>query len=172
MNEYERTVFRRSTHSVTPSHSHSRSLDLLLQNLSSIGKRQKDKLGDILHAVGKFGPFQKRLVLLTFIPSILASFIFYIDDFVFMDQKPYCNTSWILALYPNLTESEQLLLTLPRDPNGEFLTCLMFVPEVHSEKSQFHLNLNNTQPCLDGWIYPKAERRSMINEVSLMPSCL
>ncbi|XP_049622422.1 solute carrier family 22 member 14 [Suncus etruscus] len=168
MNEYEGTVFRRSTHSVSPRRSPSRSLDLLIQSLSNVGKRQKDKLGDILHAVGKFGPFQKRLVLLTFIPSIMAPFLLNVDDFVFMDQKPYCNTSWILALYPNLTESEQLLLTLPRDPNGEFLTCLMFMPQVHSEKNQFHLNLNNTQPCLDGWIYPKAERRSVINEFDLV----
>uniref|UniRef100_H0XLT1 Major facilitator superfamily (MFS) profile domain-containing protein n=1 Tax=Otolemur garnettii TaxID=30611 RepID=H0XLT1_OTOGA len=119
------------------------------------------KFADVLDAVGEFGTFQRRLVALTFIPNIVAGFFMYTDLFVFENDKPYCNTSWILAVGPNLSEAEQLNLTLPRDPSGSFLTCLMYLPVPWNLSSIIQFGLNTTEACQDGWIYPGNTKRSL-----------
>ncbi|XP_054991100.1 solute carrier family 22 member 14 [Sorex araneus] len=146
----------------------SHSLDKLIHKLNAGISKPDDKLTDILSTMGEFGPFQRRLVALSFIPSILSAFFFHADNFVFTTQQPYCNTSWFLTLYPNLTVSQLMHLTLPRDDNGDFLTCLMFIPDFISTEAISQSNINNTQPCQDGWIYPKAKRRSLVNEFDLV----
>ncbi|XP_021027921.1 solute carrier family 22 member 14 isoform X3 [Mus caroli] len=85
-----------------------------------------------------------------------------------MAQRPYCNTSWILEVGPNLTEDEQLNLTLPRASNGSFLTCLMYIPVPWDLDSIIHFGLNYTETCKFGWIYPFANTRSLINEFDLV----
>ncbi|KAJ8782642.1 hypothetical protein J1605_009961 [Eschrichtius robustus] len=128
---------------------------MLLRRLRAIEAKQDDKFATIMDAVGEFGTFQRRLVALTFIPNILSAFFLFADIFVFTPQKPYCNTSWILAVGPNLSESERLNLTLPRAPNGSFLTCLMYLPVDWDLDSIIHFGLNRTDSCQDGWIYPE-----------------
>lgn len=148
------------------------SLDMLLRRLRAIEAKQDDKVTTIVDAVGEFGTFQRRLVALTFIPNILSTFFLFADIFMFTPQKPYCNTSWILAVGPNLMESERLNLTLPRAPNGSFLTCLMYLPVDWILDSIIHFGLNRRDSCQDGWIYPEVKKRSLINEVCLVQSCL
>ncbi|XP_037382485.1 solute carrier family 22 member 14 isoform X2 [Talpa occidentalis] len=152
----------------TSKRSHFWVLEMLLQRLSSLDTKQDDKFAHILNAVGEFGTFQRRLVALTFIPISLSAFFSFVDYFVFTAQKPYCNTSWILAVGPNLSMAEQLNLTLPREPNGSFLTCLMYLPVTWSLDSIIHFGLNDTVSCQDGWIYPYAQERSLINEFDLV----
>ncbi|TKC49520.1 hypothetical protein EI555_010989 [Monodon monoceros] len=144
------------------------SLDMLLRRLRAIEAKQDDKFATIMDAVGEFGTFQWRLVALTFIPNILSTFFLFADIFMFTPQKPYCNTSWILAVGPNLTESERLNLTLPRAPNGSFLTCLMYLPVDWILDSIIHFGLNRRDSCQDGWIYPEVKKRSLINEFDLV----
>ncbi|KAB0390537.1 hypothetical protein E2I00_017556 [Balaenoptera physalus] len=144
------------------------SLDMLLRRLRAIEAKQDDKFATIMDAVGEFGTFQRRLVALTFIPNILSAFFLFADIFVFTPQKPYCNSSWILAVGPNLSESERLNLTLPRAPNGSFLTCLMYLPVDWDLDSIVHFGLNRTDSCQDGWIYPEVKKRSLINEFDLV----
>ncbi|XP_054935856.1 solute carrier family 22 member 14 [Physeter macrocephalus] len=144
------------------------SLDVLLCRLRAIEAKQDDKFATIMDAVGEFGTFQRRLVALTFVPNILSAFFLSADIFMFTPQKPYCNTSWILAVGPNLTESERLNLTLPRAPNGSFLTCLMYLPVDWDLDSIIHFGLNHTDSCQDGWIYPEVKKRSLINEFDLV----
>ncbi|KAM9075119.1 solute carrier family 22 member 14 [Megaptera novaeangliae] len=144
------------------------SLDMMLRRLRAIEAKQDDKFATIMDAVGEFGTFQRRLVALTFIPNILSAFFLFADIFVFTPQKPYCNTSWILAVGPNLSESERLNLTLPRAPNGSFLTCLMYLPVDWDLDSIINFGLNRTDSCQDGWIYPEVKKRSLINEFDLV----
>ncbi|XP_004676690.1 PREDICTED: solute carrier family 22 member 14 [Condylura cristata] len=158
---------RRLSHE-TSGHFPTWSLETLLQRLRSLNTKQDDKLAHILDVVGEFGTFQRRLVALTFIPISLSAFFIFVDHFVFTAQKPYCNTSWILAVGPNLSEAEQLNLTLPREPNGSFLTCLMYLPVNWNLDSIIHFGLNDTVSCQDGWIYPDAQERSLINEFDLV----
>lgn len=132
--------------------------------------RKDVKFGDILRAVGEFGKFQRRLVALTFLPGILLAFV-YAEHFVFTDQEHYCNTSWILAVAPNLSEAERLNLTLPRAPNGSLLTCLMYLPVPWNLESVIQFGLNHTTTCQKGWIYPNSKTRSLINEVGFILSC-
>ncbi|XP_010628009.1 solute carrier family 22 member 14 isoform X2 [Fukomys damarensis] len=130
--------------------------------------KSKDvKFANILHAVGEFGKFQRRLVALTFIPGILLAFV-HAEHLVFTDQEHYCNTSWILAVGPNLSESEQLNLTLPRAPSGGFQMCLMYLPVPWDLGSIIQFGLNHTATCQHGWIYPKAKTRSLISEFDLV----
>ncbi|XP_049726645.1 solute carrier family 22 member 14 [Elephas maximus indicus] len=149
--------------------SRSRSMEMLLNRLRAIkSKEEEDKLASILDAVGEFGPFQRRLVALTFIPNILAAFFMFADSLVFTAQKAYCNTSWILAMYPNLSEAEQMNLTLPRESNGSFLTCLMYSPVDWNLDSIIQFGLNRTEMCQDGWIYPKSKKRMLTDEFDLV----
>ncbi|XP_033067951.1 solute carrier family 22 member 14 isoform X6 [Trachypithecus francoisi] len=150
-------------------HPHSWSLEMLLRRLRADHTKQDDKFANLLDAVGEFGTFQQRLVALTFIPSIMSAFFMFADYFVFTAQKPYCNTSWILAVGPNLSEAEQLNLTIPRAPNGSFLMCLMYLPVPWNLDSIIHFGLNDTDKCRDGWIYPDAKKRSLINEDRPLP---
>nr|XP_048280033.1 solute carrier family 22 member 14 isoform X2 [Myodes glareolus] len=159
----------RSTHQhETSLPSHSWSLEMLLRRLRAIEVKRDDKLASVLDAVGEFGTFQWRLVALTFIPYVLLSFFMFSDSFVLTSQRPYCNTSWILKVGPNLSVAEQLNLTLPRAPNGSFLTCLMYIPVPWDLDSIVHFGLNYTETCRYGWIYPYAKRRSLINEFDLV----
>ncbi|XP_049997601.1 solute carrier family 22 member 14 isoform X2 [Alexandromys fortis] len=148
--------------------SHSWSLDMLLRKLKAIELKRDDKLASVLDAVGEFGTFQWRLVALTLIPYGLLSFFMFSDSFVLTAQKPYCNTSWILKVGPNLSVAEQMNLTLPRAPDGSFQTCLMYIPVLWDLDSIIHFGLNYTETCRYGWIYPYAEKRSLINEFDLV----
>ena len=145
---------------------------MLLRRFRAVHTKQDDKFANLLDAVGEFGTFQQRLVALTFIPSIMSAFFMFADHFVFTAQKPYCNTSWILAVGPHLSEAEQLNLTIPQAPNGSFLTCLMYLPVPWNLDSIIQFGLNDTDTCQDGWIYPDAKKRSLINEVCLVLGCL
>ncbi|XP_054336363.1 solute carrier family 22 member 14 isoform X3 [Pongo pygmaeus] len=149
-------------------HPHSWSLEMLLRRLRAVHTKQNDKFANLLDAVGEFGTFQQRLVALTFIPSIMSAFFMFADHFVFTAQKPYCNTSWILAVGPHLSEAEQLNLTIPQAPNGSFLTCLMYLPVPWNLDSIIQFGLNDTDTCQDGWIYPDAKKRSLTNEFDLV----
>ncbi|XP_021522274.2 solute carrier family 22 member 14 [Aotus nancymaae] len=146
-------------------HPYSRSLKMLLRRLRVVTTKQDDKFANLLVVVGEFGTFQWRLVALAFIPSILFMFA---DHFVFMTQKPYCNTSWILAVDPHLSRAEQLNLTIPRAPDCSFLTFLMYLPVPWNLDSIIHFGLNDTDTCQNGWIYPDAKKRSLINEFDLV----
>ncbi|XP_042137971.1 solute carrier family 22 member 14 [Peromyscus maniculatus bairdii] len=148
--------------------SHSWSLEMLLRRLKALDGRREDKLTSVIDTLGEFGTFQWRLVALTFIPSMLSSFFMLSDNFMLTAQRPYCNTSWILAVGPNLSVAEQLNLTLPRAPNGSFLTCLMYIPVSWDLDSIIHFGLNYTETCKYGWIYPYADKRSLINEFDLV----
>ncbi|XP_052045435.1 solute carrier family 22 member 14 [Apodemus sylvaticus] len=148
--------------------SHNWSLEMLLRKLKAIDARKDDKFASVLGAIGEFGTFQWRLVALTFIPSILSTFFMFSHHFLLTAQRPYCNTSWILEVGPNLTEDEQLNLTLPRASNGSYLTCLMYIPVPWDLDSIIHFGLNYTETCKFGWIYPFARTRSLVNEFDLV----
>ncbi|KAI5166339.1 Solute Carrier Family 22 Member 14 [Manis pentadactyla] len=102
-------------------------------------------------------------------PGLWTAFFFmFADVLVFTAQKPYCNTSWILAVGPNLSVATQLNLTLPRDPNGSFLTCLMYLPVDWNLDRIIQFGLNYTNSHQDGWIYPETKKRSLVNEFDLV----
>uniref|UniRef100_A0A672TSC1 Major facilitator superfamily (MFS) profile domain-containing protein n=1 Tax=Strigops habroptila TaxID=2489341 RepID=A0A672TSC1_STRHB len=111
-------------------------------------------VGEILKTVGEFGPFQKWLVLFTLLPCFTLSFHQFCQLFMVPDEPHHCNTSWIRAIGPNLTEEEQLNLTLPRDANGEYEQCSMYSPVDWDLDSIVAYGLNATEKCSSGWVYP------------------
>ncbi|KAK2492679.1 hypothetical protein MC885_003848 [Smutsia gigantea] len=138
---------------------------MLLCRLRATEAEQDDKFTNILDVVGELGAFQRRLVALTFIPIVLSAFFMFADVFVFTAQKPYCNTSWILAVGRNLSAAAQLNLTLPRDPNGSFLTCLVYLPVDWDLDHIIQFGLNYTDSCQDGWVYPETKKQSLFDLV-------
>ncbi|XP_071416864.1 solute carrier family 22 member 14-like isoform X3 [Pithys albifrons albifrons] len=125
-------------------------------------------VGEILKAIGDFGPFQKCLVLLTLIPCLSVAFHQFCQLFMVVNVPHHCDTSWILTVGPNLTQEEQLNLTLPRDANGEYEQCSMYSPVDWDLDSIVEYGLNSTQKCSSGWVYPSAEPPSLLTEFDLV----
>ncbi|XP_056193748.1 solute carrier family 22 member 13-like isoform X1 [Falco biarmicus] len=124
--------------------------------------------GDILKAVGEFGLFQKWLVLLTLFPCLSVAFHQFCQLFMVPHMPYHCDTSWILAIGPNLTEEEQLNLTLPRDANGAYEQCSMYSPVDWDLGSIVAYGLNATEKCSSGWVYPSAPPPSLLTEFDLV----
>ncbi|NWS44085.1 S22AD protein, partial [Probosciger aterrimus] len=125
-------------------------------------------VGQILKAVGDFGPFQKWLVLLSLLPCFTLSFHQFCQLFMVPHEPHHCNTSWIRAIGPNLTEEEQLNLTLPRNVDGAYEQCSMYSPVNWDLDSIVAYGLNTTEKCISGWVYPSAQAPSLLTEFDLV----
>ncbi|XP_030368675.1 solute carrier family 22 member 13-like isoform X3 [Strigops habroptila] len=126
------------------------------------------EFGDLISAVGEFGLYQKLLVLLISLPLLLNPFQMIGQVFMVLDEPHHCNTSWIRAVGPNLTEEEQLNLTLPRDADGEYEQCSMYSPVDWDLDSIVAYGLNATEKCSSGWVYPSAQAPSLLTEFDLV----
>eukprot|EP00075_Anas_platyrhynchos_P016916 XP_027306169.1 solute carrier family 22 member 13 [Anas platyrhynchos] len=125
-------------------------------------------IGEILKAVGDLGTFQKRLVLFSMLPCLSLAFHQFCQLFMVPDLPHYCNTSWIRAVGPNLTEEEQLNLTLLRDADGAYEQCSMYSPVDWDLGSIVAYGLNATEKCSSGWVYPSAQQPSLLTEFDLV----
>ncbi|KFM05268.1 Solute carrier family 22 member 13, partial [Aptenodytes forsteri] len=125
-------------------------------------------IGEILKAVGDFGLFQKWLVLLTLFPCLGVAFHQFCQLFMVPHVPHHCDTSWIRAVGPNLTEEEQLNLTLPRDADGVYEQRSMYSPVDWDLVSIVAYGLNSTEKCSNGWVYPSAQPPSLLTEFDLV----
>ncbi|NXC35624.1 S22AD protein, partial [Campylorhamphus procurvoides] len=125
-------------------------------------------VGEILKAIGDFGSFQKCLVLLTLVPCLSVAFHQFCQLFMVSYVPHHCDTSWIRDVGPNLTQEEQLNLTLPRGADGEYEQCSMYSPVDWDLDSIVAYGLNTTQKCSNGWVYPSSEPPSLLTEFDLV----
>ncbi|KAM8810460.1 solute carrier family 22 member 13-like [Eudromia elegans] len=125
-------------------------------------------VGELLKAAGGFGPFQKWLLVLTSLPCFSLSFHQFCQLFMVSDVPHYCNTSWIRAVGPNLTEDEQLNLTVPRDASGAYEQCSMYSPVERDLASIVAYGLNATQKCSSGWVYPVDHDETLVTQFDLV----
>ncbi|XP_068261427.1 solute carrier family 22 member 13-like [Nyctibius grandis] len=125
-------------------------------------------VGEILKAVGDFGPFQQWLVLITLFPCLSVAFHQFCQLFMVAHVPHHCDTSWIRNISPNLTEEEQLNLTLPRDADGEYEQCSMYSPVDWDLSSIVAYGLNATEKCSSGWVYPSGQPPSLLTEFDLV----
>ncbi|NXR10953.1 S22AD protein, partial [Semnornis frantzii] len=125
-------------------------------------------IGEILKVLGDFGPFQKWLVLFTVLPCLSVAFHQFCQLFMVSYVPHHCDTSWIRAVGPNLTEEEQLNLTLPRDAAGAYKQCSMYSPVDWDLDSIRTYGLNATEKCRSGWVYPPGQPPSLLTEYDLV----
>uniref|UniRef100_A0A8C3M9V4 Uncharacterized protein n=1 Tax=Geospiza parvula TaxID=87175 RepID=A0A8C3M9V4_GEOPR len=126
------------------------------------------EFGDLLRALGEFGLYQKLLILLLSLPLLLNPFQMVGQVFMVVEVPHHCDTSWIRAVGPNLTQEEQLNLTLPRGPDGHFEQCSMFSPVDWDLDSILAYGLNHTEKCSSGWVYPSEQPPSLLTEFDLV----
>lgn len=125
------------------------------------------EFGDLITAVGECGLYQKLLILLLSLPLLLNPFQMVGQVFLVVEVPYHCNTSWIRTVGPNLTEEEQLNLTLPRGADGEFEQCSMYSPVDWDLDSIAAYGLNDTEKCINGWVYPSEQPPSLLTEVCI-----
>ncbi|XP_062423632.1 solute carrier family 22 member 13-like [Rhea pennata] len=125
-------------------------------------------IGELLKAAGDFGPFQKWLVVLTSLPCLSLSFHQFGQLFMVPYVPHHCDTSWIQAVNPNLTEDEQMNLTIPRDANGAYEQCSMYSPVDWDFDSIVAYGLNATQKCSGGWVYPADHEVTLVTQFDLV----
>ncbi|KAL2307154.1 hypothetical protein Nmel_000102 [Mimus melanotis] len=122
------------------------------------------EFGDLLRALGECGRYQKLLILLLSLPLLFNPFQMVGQVFMVVEVPYHCDTSWIRGVGPNLTEEEQLNLTLPRGTDGQFEQCSMYSPVDWDLASILAYGLNDTEKCSNGWVYPSGQPPSLLTE--------
>ncbi|XP_008939798.1 PREDICTED: solute carrier family 22 member 13-like, partial [Merops nubicus] len=126
------------------------------------------EFGDFISVLGDFGRYQKLLVLIISLPQLLIPFQMIGQVFMVVEVPHHCDTGWIRAVGPNLTEEEQLNLTLPRGADGAYEQCSRYCPVDWDLGSIAAYGLNATEGCRSGWVYPSAPPPSLLTEFDLV----
>ncbi|NXK11960.1 S22A7 protein, partial [Herpetotheres cachinnans] len=123
------------------------------------------KFEDLLLDIGGFGRFQIFILCILCFPRINLPMHFLLHNFLAATPSHHCAIPHQEA-FVNLTMEEVLLISIPREPDGTFRSCEMFL------QPQFHLLLNSSlqpennsvmQHCQHGWVYDHSQFTSTIS---------
>ncbi|XP_041045235.1 solute carrier family 22 member 13b [Carcharodon carcharias] len=126
--------------------------------------------GEILKAVGEFGPFQKRLLVLICLPNFFMGLHLLAQVFTGANVQHFCQTNWILNISAGLAEEEKLFLTLPEGRNGSYQQCKMYKPNPDKDIDWIRLHgSQSTVACEEGWVYDTSQYTStLVTEFDLV----
>ncbi|KAK2824647.1 hypothetical protein Q5P01_021822 [Channa striata] len=114
------------------------------------------KFENILEEIDGFGPFQIIIIVLLCTPRIVLPCHFLLNNFIGAVPPHHCDFSTLDdgGLFRNLTQEQQLTVSLPVGGDGDPKSCEMFA------EPQFQLLSNSsistdlpTVPCQNGWVY-------------------
>ncbi|NXW94229.1 S22A7 protein, partial [Alopecoenas beccarii] len=123
------------------------------------------KFEDLLLETGGFGRFQILILSILCLPRINLPMNFLLHNFLAATPSHHCAIPHQEA-FVNLTMEEVLLISIPREPDGTFRSCEMFL------QPQFHLLFNSSlqpennsiiQHCKHGWVYDHSQFTSTIS---------
>ncbi|NWR77625.1 S22A7 protein, partial [Centropus unirufus] len=123
------------------------------------------KFEDLLLEIGGFGRFQILILFILCLPRINLPMHFLLHNFLAATPSHHCAIPH-QEVFVNLTMEEVLLISIPREPDGTFKSCEMFL------QPQFHLLLNSSlqpennsiiQHCQHGWVYDHSQFTSTIS---------
>uniref|UniRef100_A0A8C3HZX8 Major facilitator superfamily (MFS) profile domain-containing protein n=1 Tax=Chrysemys picta bellii TaxID=8478 RepID=A0A8C3HZX8_CHRPI len=100
--------------------------------------------------------------------NFLTAFPMFGQLFMVLDVPHHCKTSWIYAISPNLTEEQQLNLTIPRNTQGSYEECLMYAPVNWDIDSVIEYGLNVTKKCQEGWVYSAEQNPTLVTQFDLV----
>ncbi|XP_017331340.2 solute carrier family 22 member 7 [Ictalurus punctatus] len=123
------------------------------------------KFENILDEADGFGRYQILLFTLMVLPRITLPGHFLLNNFIAATPSHHCNISSLdsRGVFETLTQDERLTISIPKQDDGTFTSCHMFV------QPQFNLltNASNTTelpvvPCQSGWVYDSSTFKSTL----------
>ncbi|KAM9769970.1 uncharacterized protein ACNS7B_007035 [Menidia menidia] len=123
------------------------------------------KFDDVLAEVNGFGRFQIRTVFLLVTARITLPFNFLLNNFIGVIPSHHCNLSPLDdgGFFGNLSQEEQLIVSVPFQPDGSPDSCQMFVePQYHLLLNASKMNDLPTMPCQSGWVYDNTTFKSTL----------
>lgn len=119
---------------------------------------------NILSEADGFGRYQIKLFILMVLPRITLPGHFLLNNFIAATPSHHCNISSLEAhiVFETLTEEEKLTVSIPKQEDGTFSSCNMFL-----QPQLCLLNSSNATefpvvPCQGGWVYDSSTFKSTL----------
>lgn len=128
------------------------------------------KFENILAEINGFGRFQFRTVFLMVVARVTLPFHFLLNNFIAFIPSHHCDVDSLDdgGVFSNLSRTERLLVSMPRQQDGAPDSCQMFTePQYRLLFNTYNVTGLSSVPCQNGWVYDNSVvESSLATEVS------